>query len=225
MARMAKIIAFFSVTGFITVLLLDIENYEPANLFPIFGFGLDKTLINGVLRCSAYGEVIILAIFANSLQGSKHFKRAGVMSLILSAFIISSAILAFTLSFPYFASQEITAPMYEMATLIDYGRFIQRIEPIFLFIWITTSLLSTTAIFYSFIHIFCKIFKINDKKPVIIAGSAILFTASFIHRDITTIVYGGIQATRTFGGIPFFVLPLIVLIIALIRKKGGRNVA
>lgn len=225
MARMAKIISFFAVSGFIAVIVLGSQNYHITNLFPIFGYGLDKTALHGVLRSSAYGEILILAIFAKSFQGTKYIKKAGVLALILSGAVISTSILAFTLAFPYYTSQEITAPMYQLATLIDYGRFIQRIEPIFLFIWIISSLLSTTVVFYSFIWMFCKLFRIQDKKPIILAGSVLLFTSSFMHKDITSIILGGVQYSRMFGNVPLFLLPVIALITAFIRKKGGNKVA
>lgn len=224
-ARISKIIAFFMVAGFLAVLILSVENYEVLNLFPIFGYGLDKTVLHGILRCSVYGDVIILAVFAKSLQGTQYVKRAGIIALVLSGLLIFLSVLAFSLSFPYYSSHEITSPMYEIATMIDYGRFVQRIEPVFLFIWITTSLISATALFYSFVWIYCGVFRIRDRRPIIIACGVILFTSSMMHRDISGIVFKGIQLTRSIGLIPIFVMPAAALVIARIRKKGGNEVA
>ena len=168
---------------------------------------MDRTLINGVLRSSAYGEVIILAIFAKALQGTTYVKKAGFASLLLSGAFIALSLLAFTLCFPYYVSREITSPMYELATLIDYGRFVQRIEPIFLFIWISTALLSVTALFYSFIRLYCGVFRIADKKPLVIACSVILFSASLMQRDISGIVFQSVQLTRNISFVPFFLMP------------------
>jgi spore germination protein (amino acid permease) len=221
-ARFSTVIVYFFIAGFFIVLIMGLENYDVNNLFPIFGYGLDKILYHGVVRSSVYGEVIILAVFASSLQGTKYIKREGIVSIAISALFISLSLLTFNLTFSYRIAQEITAPVYEMATLIDYGRYIQRIEPIFLFIWIISSLISATLVFYSFIYIFCKIFKIEDKKPVILAGAVILFAASMVHKDISIII-GYIQSLREYLAIPVFIMPLIVLIIARIRKKGAKK--
>lgn len=78
--------------------------------------------------------------------------------------------------------------VYRMAELIDYGPFFQRIEPITLFIWIISALISTTIVFYSFVWIFCKMFKIQDKNPVILGGAIIVYAAALIHKDIITII-------------------------------------
>jgi len=218
-ARVTKLFAYVMLIGFFLVLLLAAQNYDINNLFPIFGYGLDTTVINGVLRSSAYGEVIILAIFAKSFQGIKFIKKEGVISLALSAFFISVSILAFSLTFPYTSVQETTSPMYEMSTLIDYGRYLQRVEPIFLFIWIISSLISSAIIFYSFVWLFCKAFRIQDRRPIIIGSSAILFLLSYMHKGITTVMYGFVQPLRSYGSLVFFVMPLIALITAAIRKK------
>jgi amino acid transporter len=70
-ARFAKFVAYFMLAGFLALTLLGLKNYRTENLFPILGYGIDKTLINGVMRSSAYGEIIIFAVFARSFQGTK----------------------------------------------------------------------------------------------------------------------------------------------------------
>jgi len=221
-ARFSKLLAYFMLAGFVIVLALGTQNYNINNLYPIFGRGLGKTITTGIVRSSVYGEVIILAIFAKTFQGVKYIKKEGIISICLSAFLISLSLLAFTLTFPYYTAKEITAPMYEMATLIDYGRFIQRVEPIFLFIWIISSLISTTIVFYSFVWIFCKMFRIQDKRPVILGASVIVYAAALMHKDIISVISVNVQFMRNYGSI-VFILPLLVLIIAAIRKKGVKH--
>jgi hypothetical protein len=112
-----------------------------------------------------------------------------------------------------------------MATLIDYGRYLQRVEPIFLFIWVISTMISTTIVFYSFIWVFCKMFRIQDKKPIILAGAVMLYAAALMHKDIISVISGDVQFIRNFGSIPIFVLPVLSFVIASIRKKGGNQSA
>ena len=223
MARLAKLLVYPLLLGFIVVLLLGMQNYDINNLFPVFGYGLDKIALHGVMRSSVYGEVIILAIFAGSFQGLNFIKKEGIISLILSGVVISLSILAYTLTFPYYTAQEITAPMYEMSTLIDYGRFIQRVDPIFLFIWVISTFISAGVVFYAFIWIFCQTFRIQDKIPIITGSCVMLYALSIMHRDIITVIFGYVSFIRRFGAFPLFLLPFLVLIVSLIRKKGVRS--
>ena len=223
LARFAKLSVYAMLFGFVLILLLGIQNYDINRLFPIFGFGADKVLISGIIRSSAYGEVIILAVFATSLQGVNHIKKAGYTSLILSGILISTSLLAFALSFSYYIAQEIVSPMYQMATLIDYGRFVQRVEPVFLFIWFISSFISITGIFYCFVSIYCKMFRIQDSKPIIMGSVIILFAGAMIQSSIGVTASQNIQTIRQYGWIPPFILPLISLLIGIFRKRGAKS--
>lgn len=218
-ARFSKLISYILIFGFFVVIILGQQNYSIHRLFPILGYGLKKTLYNGVIRSSVYGEVIILAVFAGSLQGIKHIKKAGYISLLLSGFLISIALLAFIMTFPYYVAMEITSPMYEMATLIDYGRFLQRVEPIFLFIMSISSLISVSAVFHAFVSIYCKMFRIQDTRPVILAASIITFALAVSQKNISEVTFGSVQSFRDYGGLVFFIPPIISLIAAKLRKK------
>jgi hypothetical protein len=125
------------------------------------------------------------------------------------------------MTFTYQVAQEVTSPMYELASLIDYGRYLQRVESVFLFIWIISSMVSLSAVFYAFLFLFCRMFRINDKAPIVAAGLVLLFAASMIHKNILDVIVDYVQFTRTFGSIIMFGLPLIALFVAMLRKKGG----
>ncbi|MGE5678928.1 MAG: GerAB/ArcD/ProY family transporter [Pseudomonadota bacterium] len=220
LARLSKLTGYTMVAGFIIVILLGQQNYSFYRLFPILGYGIGKTLYNGIIRSSVYGEVICLAVFAPSLQGIKHIKKVGYTSLAFSGAFISLALLAFIMTFPYYAAIEVTSPMYEMITLIDYGRFLQRVDPIFVFIMGISSLLSVSAVVCAFISIYCKMFRIQDNKPVILPTGIIVYTMAIASKSMSQITFGNVQALRDYGSIFFYILPLIALIMAKLRKKG-----
>lgn len=222
-ARVAKFLSLFLVIGTLTALIMGAQNYNINNLFPLGGHGFWKIPVTGLLRVSAFGEVIILAIFAKSLQGIDFIKREGRLSIILSALIISVTNIAISLTFPHFMAQEITAPMYDMVKLIGYGAFVQRIEVVFLFTWITSSLISINITFYSFVWIVAKAFKMPDKRPVIITSAIIFYAFSLMHRDITVIIFDYVGTIRLIGIFPIFILPILALVIAAARGKGERR--
>ena len=223
LVRTAKLFSFFIVTSFLILLILAAGDYNTSNLFPILGFGIKKTLVYAVLRSSAYGEIIILAVFAGSLQGTDYVKKAGFTALIIAGVIFTLSFLAYVLTFPFYIGQEVVSSMYELTQMIDRGRFLQRIEPIFLFLWVITTLISCTAIFYTSFSIYCEIFRIRDKRPIIVGWSIIVFFACLIESNLSGSLYTGIQTIRQVGSIPFFALPILTLVISLVRKKRGNT--
>ncbi|MGI6086186.1 MAG: GerAB/ArcD/ProY family transporter [Acetivibrionales bacterium] len=220
-ARFAKFIIYVLGAGYVLVILLSSQNYMPRNLFPLLGYGLDKTIINGLLRCSFYGEIVLIGVIASSLQGHKEIKKIGFLSLLISGALTSFSLLIFTLVFPYTVGQELTSPMYEMATLIDYGGFLQRMEPIFLFLWNFGTFIEVSLVFYTVIMIFCHIFRIDDKRPVILPMATVMYCLSFIPREISEVLSGAVQSIRSWGWTMYYLPSIFILIVALIRKKKG----
>ncbi len=222
-ARYAKFIIYILGAGYVLVIILSSQNFVPRQIFPILGYGLDKTIVNGILRCSVYGEIVLIGVIAKSLQGHKEVKRIGYSSLLISGIIASVSLLSFTLVFPYTVGQELTAPMYDMASLIDYGGFMQRLEPIFLFLWNFGTFVEVSIFFYAAIMIFCHVFKISDKRPIILPMATILFTISLIPSGISEVTFGFSQVYRVWGWVIYFVPWIIILIVAVIRKKKGES--
>ncbi len=222
-ARFAKFIIYILGAGLLFVILLSSQNFVPRHLFPILGYGLDKTIFNGLLRCSYYGEIVILGVIASSLHGYKEIKRIGLSSLLIAGLLTSFSLLVFTLVFPYTIGQEITSPMFEMAALIDYGGFMQRMEPIFLFLWNFGTFIEVSLVFYAVLMIFCHIFRISDKRPVILPTATTMYSLSLIPRGISEVISGLLQMIRSWGWIVYYVPPIIILIVAVIRKKKGES--
>lgn len=220
-ARVSKLFAWVLLLGLLTVLALSTQNYSLYRIFPIFGYGIGTTVYNGILRSSAYGDLIIIAIFADSLQGIKHVKKAGYLSFAITGVLTAAILLTFTMAFPYHTGREITAPMYLLTSLIDYGGFFKRLEPIFLFVWNTISTISSTVLFYMALTVYCHMFRIQDKKPLIMPFAIVLFSLTMIPKGMAFLVTCYIQALRMYGWIMFFLPPLAALLIAKIRKKKG----
>jgi spore germination protein KB len=220
-ARLSKLVVYIMLSAYILVLALSVKNYNITNLFPILGYGVDRTVIHGLMRSSAYDEVLIISVFAGSLQGAKYIKKAGFISLILSGCIIAVGLFCFTLAFQVETTQELTAPMYVLARGIKLGTFLQRMDPIFIFLWNFASFISVTILFYCAVSIYAKTFKLNDTRPVVVPMSVLLFLVAIFPKDFTSVIEGYVQKSRELGWTVFFGLPIIVLIIALIRKKKG----
>ncbi|PKM73102.1 MAG: spore gernimation protein [Firmicutes bacterium HGW-Firmicutes-16] len=218
-ARVAKFFAYTLLFFFVFVILLCVQNYQVTNLFPVGGYGIDKTLIHGLKRCSAYDEVMILTVFAGSLQGTKYLKKAGCISLFISGAIISIGLFCFSLAFPVQVLQELTSPMFTMARSISYGAFLQRLDPIFVFMWTISTLITGAIFFYSSVSCYCKIFRIRDTKPVILPMGILLFLIVMMPKSLLSVISGGVQTLRGYGWVVLFVLPIICLFVNAFKKE------
>ncbi|MCX7746514.1 MAG: spore germination protein [Clostridia bacterium] len=218
-ARTAKLAAFFALIGYLALLILAAEYFKLSNLFPILGYGMDNTIKEGITRSSAYSEVIILAVFAGSLQGVRHIKKAGYLSLILSGLLVSISIFCMQLIFPFYTFQEQTAPLYTLATLIKYGTFFQRLDPAFLTLWVVTTIISSSVVFYCAVSSYCKTFRMQDRRPVIIPMGILVYAVAMIPADFPSVISVYIELLRTYPIFLFYILPMAALITSIVRKK------
>jgi spore germination protein (amino acid permease) len=220
-ARVSKLAAYFLLAAFMALLIFGSREYHFDNLYPLLGYGLGKSVFIGTQRCSVYAEVIVLGISAASLQGIKNIKRAGVVSISLSGFLIALGLLAEVLMFSYTAAQAHTAPMYALARVIKYGDFFSRLDPLFIILWSIATVITISVLFYAAVSIFCQTMRLPDKRPVVIPLAVILYSLALAPRDFSTIVYGLIESARRFNWTAFFGLPLVALISAAVRNKRG----
>jgi len=219
-ARFARLVGYILLFAFLVLILSGMRNYEIHRIAPLLGYGLGTTIAHGIVRNSAYGEVIILAVMAKSLQGIQHIRKAGFLSIGLSAVFISLSILAYTLTFHYSVAQEFVSPMYELAGLVGYGRFFHRFDPIFIFLWGISTFISALAFFYTSISIYCKAFRIQDIRPVVLPFAVLLFAMTMIGKDSEDIVIQHVHIIRNYGWLFFFAPSVIAFIAAKVRKKG-----
>ncbi|HEX9063187.1 MAG TPA: endospore germination permease [Clostridia bacterium] len=224
LARTARLFALGLLGGFLLVIVLASNNYDFHNLLPFWGYGPSKTALYGAARSSFYGEVAVLGIIANSLQGLSHLKKAGFTAVIISGLIIATALAATMAAFNYRTAEEVVSRMYELTRLIRIDGFWERLDPLFIFTWCIGTVIHVSFMLYCSISTYCKAFKIQDTRPVILPLTIVLFAITMLPNDFTTAI-DYVKLFRQNGWIIYFGLPLVVLIIAVIRKKKGVQIS
>jgi len=221
LVRYSKFLVYLLGAGCLIVILLSIPNFRMHRLYPILGYGLDKTIMYGALRCSFYGEAALVGIMAASLQGTNEIKRIGFSSILISGLVTCLCLFSFGMVFPYTTARELVSPMFAMAASVHLGGFLQHMEPIFVFLWNFGSFIEVSALFYCAVMIYCHVFRISDKRPVILPMGTLLFCLNLYPKGINDVFSTYVQTMRTWGWVIYFLPPVIVLIIAVIRKKKG----
>ncbi len=217
-------ISFFPVMFvIILILLLASKYYDVRYLLPIGGYGFDVTLKTGFLRSSAYNEVIFLAFIINSIHGLKIFKKAGIISLVITGLTFSGTLVCYLMAFQYTQGSENLSAMYQLARIIYFNRFFQRIEAIFLFIWVISSIITVAMAFYISITVYCKAMNIKKHKPLLLPGAFILFMITILPDNLSEIIEISLVITRQYSIFFVWLVPVLVLIISLIFRKKGRG--
>ncbi|MGE5587551.1 MAG: GerAB/ArcD/ProY family transporter [Clostridia bacterium] len=206
---------------FLNVLLLPQANFDA--MFPLFGPGLGKLVYHGVTHSAVAGEVIFLGIIAPQLRDSPKVRTMGLVALAITAFFTSVSVLTFVTVFPYPLCVHIPYPGYETSTLIYVGRFFQRVEVAFVFLWVVSGCIELALGAYTSAMILARMLKLPLYRPLLPALAVIGYSLAFVPPDVPTATRLDFELVRTFGGIAVFIVPALLLLVA--QVKQGRKAA
>lgn len=222
LSRLSALFFIPSMIGLALILLLALTSYNINLLKPVGGHGISTTLYYGSLRSSAYFEFMLLAFAINSINGHKAYKQIGVTSILLSGGIFSISLLCYLMIFGYTAGSENISGIFELSRSLYFNRFFQRLESIFLFIWVISSVITTTASYYISLLLYCKVFTIKDHKPLLFPFAALVFMIAILPLSMQEVTQINIAFLRQYSMLIMYIPSILVLLLAvLLKKKGG----
>lgn len=207
----------------IAILIFVIKDADFANLLPVMENGI-KPVIKGALTPSAWrGEIFILLMLYPYIDYQE--KTAGYlyMAVILMTLILLPATAITTAVFdnitPY-----LDFPFFSLARIISISNFFQRIEGIILIMWVAGVTVKVAAFYYISALGTAQLLGLDDFKPVALPLGLIIAALS------VGLFNNSVEETTWLSEIfPFYaclfelVFPLLLVIIAFLRKKGQGN--
>ncbi|MEG6522114.1 GerAB/ArcD/ProY family transporter [Desulfotomaculum sp. 1211_IL3151] len=219
-ARVARICLTFIVLGIVSVLLLTMPNISPNYIFPLFVEDPLKIIGNSVLNYSVTSEVLVPGLILHAMGGWRFAAKISFWAILCGGSIILIASIMILLTFGVQGGSELTLPFYETSKLIAFGRFLQRMEPVFLLTWAMVGFLKSALYLYLSTVILSRIFKLPDYRPLLWIITLLCFVIAILPPDYpSTLELEGIML-GTVGFIPVLIIPLFLLIISIIRNLG-----
>lgn len=222
--RLNAIIVPVIAAAYIIILLGVIPQMEFNNVFPILGTGMKDIFGNGLFRVSVFSELLAIFFLAPFLGDNKKVRSTGYIALGISSVFLLVSSLTYILAFSYPSSLEPFNPIYQMARLINLGRFFQRIESVFVFIWAMAALLYITSLFYLTVYVIAKSTGLKYMRPLIMPMAVIVFSAAFLQPDLISTIKIKTNFIYKTVGVGSFVIFALVMLLARLRKqtkKGG----
>ena len=129
----------------------NIEYYEVEKIYPIFGNGIFETFVLGLTNMFAFQALAYIYFIPPILKEPNKVKHVAITSIILSCIILLVCVSIMLFMFNGFVETDELLPLYSAVKYIDFGSFFQKLDSVFLLIWIITfvSYLSITLKFSS----------------------------------------------------------------------------
>lgn len=225
LCRAAYVIMPFCIIALLLVFALLLPLYKPMYLLPWQGKGLANLLTPTINLIGASAPLALLFILAPAFQTINTLRSALLLGFGGSAIMRVSAVIVFIMVFGSAVGGEKMLPFYEMARLIYLNRYIQRLEAIFILLWVIVGIIAIALCLYGSLYIIAKLFKLPTIKPLIPAAALAMMQLAMLPQDTNEVL----QIESVFFGLfcaPGAVFFPTVLLLAFLfkgRKKVCRS--
>lgn len=208
----------------IIMLIPGIGSVDFSNLLPVF-HGLStkifKALPNMALSFAGYELLLFYVGFM------KEPKKAHLSATIGMIFVTIIYLILTILCFGMFGTkllQQMVWPVLGYVRAINLpGLFIERLDGVMLGIWVFTVYTTMIALYFALTYSLSKIFGTKEQKQYALPMVPIIYFIALIPQNIGQLEKMTTYLFQYFGSILIFVVPILLLIISWIRKKGGTN--
>lgn len=207
----------------IFIFFANISNFDFTKMFPLFGNGIVTTFFSGISNLYAFAGLSLLYFVPPYLKREDDFEKVAFASIILSGIWLIFSIATLLFIFPAIVTTDEMLPLYIASRFIEFGRFFQRLDSIFLLIWII-SILSYLSILVSLMtSIFKKLTHFKYHYVNVYLFSILTFICSLIvpnynqSRFLKTHVYQWIVL------ILVFIISLALLLFAYLKNKHKKK--
>ncbi len=201
----------------------NMNKFVPQRVFPIFGDGLFNTFVLGLSNLGCFGGLVFLYFLPPYLKQPEKMKKIAFISIGLTAIYLILCVAILLFMFSFFMKTDEIAPLYNAARFIDFGSFFQRLESVFLLIWILAFACYLSIVSKFAMSIFKKLTNIETKKPLIDLFGILILGIALIPKNYAI---ADIFETKIY---PYLVLAipiclgLSILILASLAKKKSKN--
>ncbi|MGE7926630.1 endospore germination permease [Lysinibacillus xylanilyticus] len=225
-ARSAEILFAMFILIFIFFVICISPSVQMENLQPIMEAPA-KSLFFSIIRLMSifsFPLVILLMIFPSTVNVHESAQKGFYIGTILGGIVLIAIITLAILVLGPANTASRTFPSYSLAQRISIGNFLQRIEVIMAAMWIISIYIKTFMFFYAGVIGIAQICKIKNHRPLIFPfGMIILGLSQIVHPNI---IHSDIYNKETwpiFSFIFAILLPLVLLLVAKIRKINGNQ--
>ena len=218
-AKVNLIITIILSISLLIILVFTSVNFVPQQIYPILGFGISKTFISGISNIFAFSSFSYLYFLIPYLKNPDEFKKIAISSTVISSIYLFLSVVCLIMVFPFISFTEEMLSVYLLTRIIEFGKFFQRVDALFIFIWILSTLSFLAFTTHLIGNIFKKITKIEDEKELIYVITNFIFALALIYNNIAILKYLQNYILKYFTIILVFIISLLILIFANLKLK------
>lgn len=224
-ARVSEIIFFVTVTTFLLIYLLLINQYHPEYLLPILENGLAQPLRGLLLSMSWFGDLMFISMVLQHVRKTKHTNAYAISAVGITLLLLLMSILSCTMLFGGKTTATFTYPSISLIQNIKLFSNIERFDAALVVVWVMSSFIKITVYFWSAYQGLSQLLRLR-KPHMFIIPLAIGFVIVSKFKVWGLIELSAFYDSQAWYFVMFqLFIPAVLLFIALIKenmkKKAG----
>jgi hypothetical protein len=214
------IITFFVLISIVFLFFGNIENFITERVFPIMGDGFFNTFVLGIINIYAFEGIVFLYFLPPLLKKPENFKKVAITSIIIHIIYLILAVATVLFMFASLTDVNGIMPLYSSARYLEFGDFFERLESVFLLIWIMSFACYISIASKFSILILKKLFNIKNSKPLVFPFSILILAIALLPKNYAYVKFfeTSIYPYIIIGFV--FVFCISLLVFANIKKKS-----
>lgn len=200
----------------------NIGRFVPERIFPLLGEGAYNTFILGLTNLGSFGGIAYLYFLPPMLKNYSKFKKICIISILATSLYLIFTVATLLFIFTFFTNVSEISPLYTATRYIEFGSFFQRLESLFLLIWILIFACYISIVCKFSVSILKKLTNISDTKPLINIFCLLIFTIALIPKNLAVTQFFESSIYKYLVLIIVLLLGIGILIFANIIKYRQR---
>ncbi|HBT47422.1 MAG TPA: hypothetical protein DEA73_06040 [Peptococcaceae bacterium] len=221
-ARSAQFILPLMVSFFLIVLVLATPKMSLRNLFPLLEGGLGPLLLGAFITLGSTGEIIVISVVGAFLQQPEGVKRSLILGLAGILFFLVLGVMGGVLVFGACEAGRLTFPAFSLARVISIGNFLERIEVLFMAIWVGGIFIKVTLNLYIAALGLATAADLREYRPLCAPLAALVVVLSvWLFDNLTGVLFYLEQVLPVWALLWQWTVPAALALTAVIRKVEG----
>lgn len=186
-SNIISLIAPFAIASILITFFARIGDFDTTNLTPILGENYHTTFVIGLLNTFAMYFIVYIYFLKPLLENQTEFKKISVISYIISVIMILLTVVPILTLFNTAEGNEPINSLFLLARQIEFGNFIQRVDAIFIMLWILSIYAYLSFVIFLINRIIKKVIKVSNEKMLSFSTCSILFGLALLPLNMSHI--------------------------------------
>lgn len=207
----------------ISIAILSLKNANLLYLLPIWDGSIDAFTVGVTFAVASLEGMLILPMIIPSINRPDQVTKAALWAVGISGFVHTLVVGATLAVFNVNEMQKLLWPTLEvMKTTSLPGNVVERIEPVFLGIWVAAVFTTISGWFYAVVIKVAKLLRLQDHKTIVPFLAPLLYLIA-LQPDNIVALYAFLRDLVRFGLIYMLPVPLLLYLVGRLRRLKERS--